>query len=67
MGIHTIKSIIEKRKLKWLFKSITEPEDNVMLRAALTGHMELDINNTTIITPWMEEMAGIITKLYVRN
>ena len=38
-----------------------------MLRAALTGKMELDNNDQTLITPWIAEIAILITKLDHRS
>jgi len=67
MELPTIKSIVEKRKLKWLKDIIQSPDDNIMLRAALTGDLELDTNNLTNFTPWIEEMTMIITKAAHRN
>ncbi len=67
MGISTVKSIVEKRKVDWLKNIIRKCNDNVMLRAALTGDLALDPMGNTKITPWMAEMAEILTKLYCRN
>ena len=63
MNIVTIQNMIEHRQIKWLFNIINNPDDNVMLRAAVSGTMKVDTNNETLITPWIEELALIITKL----
>ncbi len=67
MGISTIKRTVEKRKVDWLKTIVCNRDDNVMLRAALTGNLALDTMGTTEITPWMTEMAEILTKLYCRT
>ena len=46
----------EHRKVKWLFNIINNPDDNVMLRAAVSGTMNVDTKHETLITPWIEEM-----------
>jgi hypothetical protein len=66
-NLPTIKSTIEKRKLQWLQNMIREKDDNVLIRAALTGDMEIDREGITNFTPWMEEMCHILTKAITRN
>ena len=52
-GFYTIHSIIQSRKLKWIKSIIQNPEDNVQLRATLTGELDIDPEGgATLITPW---------------
>ena len=45
---------------------ITNPDDNVIVRAALMGEMELDENTITLVTCWMNNIAKLLTTLAVR-
>jgi hypothetical protein len=46
---------------------IANPEDNTMIRAALSGRMVMDEQDDTIITPWMEQLLEDLTILKFRG
>ena len=39
------------------------PQDNKLLRAALTGHLEMDEEEHTRFTPWIELLMGDLSTL----
>jgi hypothetical protein len=69
MRIATIGSELARRRVKWFKTMLANPDDNVMLRAALSGEllMEEGKDISTSITPWMEQLMEDLTTLNYRE
>jgi hypothetical protein len=63
LGIYTTESELSRRRVKWYKKMLTYPEENKLLRAALTGKLELDEHEFTRFTPWIELLMDDLTTL----
>ena len=71
MGIYTTESELARRRVKWYKTMLTYPDENKLLRAALTGRMKLDEDEHTNFTPWiemlMDDLSTLSEKLKVEN
>jgi hypothetical protein len=71
MGIYTTESELARRRVKWYKKMLTYPDENKLLRAALTGKMERDELEYTRFTPWiemlMEDLSNLSKELGTEN
>jgi hypothetical protein len=67
MKICTIESEMARRRVRWFKTMVANPEDNVMIRTALSGSMVMDEHNETRITPWMEQLLEDLTILKYRG
>jgi len=69
MRIGTIGSELARRRVKWFKTMLANPDDNIMLRAALSGElqMEEDSDINTSITPWMEQLLEDLAILNYRE
>jgi hypothetical protein len=63
MGIYTTESELARRRVKWYKKMLMYPDENKLLRAALTGKLELDEYEHTRFTPWIEMLMDDLTTL----
>ncbi len=67
IGVHTPESMIESNQIRWLKYIIKKYVDDVMFRGVFTGTMKDDLDNSTNITPWMENMCNVSTEAFVRS
>ena len=51
MGIYTTESELARRRVKWYKKMLIYPDENKLLRAALTGKMKMDEYEYTSLHP----------------
>jgi hypothetical protein len=63
LGIYTTESELSKRRVKWYKKMLIYPEENKLLRAALTGKLEMDEHEYTGFTPWIELIMDDVSTL----
>jgi hypothetical protein len=63
LGTHTCESELSRRRVKWYKTMLRHPEDNKLLRAALTGQLEIDEDEHTRFTPWIELLMEDLSKL----
>jgi hypothetical protein len=67
MRISTVESEMARRRVRWFKTMVANPEDNRMIRSALSGKMTMDDYNETLITPWMEQLLQDLTILKNRG
>ena len=63
MNVSNLQAELHYRRLNWLRDIIKFPEDNVQLRAALIGKLQIDEQNQQRRNPWFQQFVDAVNAL----